>query len=120
MILNLNHVSLITNNLEQSLYFYQDVLGLKKIPRPELGFDGAWLSLGRDVSLHLLSLPNPDPTINRPNHAGRDRHIALQVNNLEVAKQQLVIHNISFTLSRSGRTSIFLRDPDGNGIELMA
>lgn len=118
-VLGLDHVSVLVSDLERSLVFYGEVLGLSRLPRPDLGFDGAWLSLGGAISLHLLRLPNPDPITDRPVHAGRDRHLAVRVNDLEVAKTQLIAHNIVFTLSRSGRSSIFLRDPDGNGIELM-
>jgi glyoxylase I family protein len=119
MIVGLDHVSLLVQDLEVSLRFYQQGLGLSLAPRPELGFDGAWLHLGGGVTLHLLVLPNPDFRSERPAHAGRDRHVALVVEDIALAKQQLIAHNISFTLSRSGRASIFCRDPDANGVELM-
>ncbi|MQM22224.1 hypothetical protein Taro_055274 [Colocasia esculenta] len=44
---SLNHISLICRSVEKSLEFYQDVLGLFPIRRPEsLKFEGAWLRLG--------------------------------------------------------------------------
>jgi glyoxylase I family protein len=119
MILGLNHISILVADLEVSLTFYRDLLGLKVMARPPLGFEGAWLALGQGIDLHLLVLPNPDPIDQRPEHAGRDRHIALMVADLDLAKTRLMTHNIPFTLSRSGRASLFCRDPDGNGVELM-
>lgn len=119
LVLGLNHISVLVADLELSLAFYRDTLGLSVIARPELGFDGAWLALGAGVDLHLLVLPNPDSANERPEHAGRDRHIALVVADLDLAKTRLITHNIPFTLSRSGRASLFCRDPDGNGVELM-
>ena len=64
----LHHVSLIVADTRRALVFYQQVLGLKlDRSRPDLGFPGAWLSLG-DRQLHLLELPNPDPVDRRPEH----------------------------------------------------
>ena len=120
MIVGLDHVSVLIENKAVALAFYCQLLGLQEIERPILGFDGAWLRLGQAQSLHLMCLPKADGQHFAPEHAGRDRHIALIVDSLELAKQRLVEAQVPFTLSRSGRASIFCRDPDGNGIELMA
>jgi catechol-2,3-dioxygenase len=37
-----------------------------------------------------------------------------------MVKQRLADEAIPFTLSQSGRDPLFCRDPDGNGIELVA
>ena len=113
-----HHVSLLISDTERSLGFYRDLLGLEVIERPELGFPGAWLAIG-DKQLHLLTLPNPDAEAVRPEHVGRDRHLALAVSGLEELEQCLVQSGIPFTRSKSGRKAIFCRDPDGNGIELI-
>jgi glyoxylase I family protein len=83
-----------------------------------LGFPGAWLALGSQ-QLHLMELPNQDATQGRAEHAGRDRHFAVQVTALAPFEAQLHAAGVAFTRSRSGRASIFCRDPDGNGVELM-
>lgn len=116
----LHHVSLIVADGPRAAAFYQNVLGLAPLPRPDLGFPGLWFSLGEGQQLHLLELPNPDPITGRPDHGGRDRHTALQVDNLSELEQRLKAANIPFTRSRSGRAAIFCRDPDGNGWELIA
>lgn len=115
-----DHVSVVVADVFAALPFYQQVLGLRLIDRPELGFPGAWLSLTADVDLHLLQLPNPDPISNRPAHGGRDRHIALQVNATEPFAQRLAALNWPFTRSHSGRDALFCRDLDGNAWELVA
>ncbi|MCI4410225.1 MAG: VOC family protein [Thiotrichales bacterium] len=119
MIVGLDHVSLLIKNKTEALAFYCHLLGLEEIDRPVLGFDGIWLRLGQAQSLHLMCLPSTETGQLAPAHAGRDRHIALLVNSLEQAKQRLNQAQVPFTTSRSGRASIFCRDPDGNGIELM-
>ena len=75
-IVSLNHASLIVSDLEVSLKFYSEVLGLQQVHRPDLGFPGAWFQLGGQ-QIHLLELENPDPITGRPVHGGRDRHVAL-------------------------------------------
>ncbi len=75
--LKLHHVSVLVNDVDAALAFYRDILGMEvDDTRPDLGYPGAWLKAG-DAQLHLLELPNPDPVSNRPQHAGRDRHLAL-------------------------------------------
>lgn len=114
----IHHVSLLISDTERSLGFYRDLLGLEVIERPELGFPGAWLAIG-DKQLHLLELPDPDATAERPEHVGRDRHLALAVEGMVELEQRLAQSGMTFTRSKSGRNAIFCRDPDGNGIELI-
>ncbi len=118
-ILAIHHLSLLVSDTERALGFYRDVLGLSVVERPELGFPGAWLAIG-DKQLHLLELPNPDPLEGRPDHVGRDRHLALSVQGLDRLEIRLAQAEIPITRSKSGRDAIFCRDPDGNGIELIA
>lgn len=114
----IDHVSLLVKNTQQSVAFYQLILGLELLDRPDLGFAGAWLSLGPHQSLHLLELPNPYENLQRPEHGGRDQHFALSVSGFEVFKQKLETNNIPFTQSRSGRKALFFKDLDNNVIEL--
>jgi glyoxylase I family protein len=37
----------------------------------------------------------------------------------EALKARLEAAGVSYTLSRSGRRALFVRDPDGNALELM-
>lgn len=113
------HASLLVADLAAARAFYEGVLGLAPSPnRPALGFDGVWYEIGRQ-QIHLLVLPNPDPVAGRPEHGGRDRHIALGVDDLEQVKRALDQAGIPYTMSRSGRPALFCRDPDGNAVELV-
>ena len=119
MTTRLHHVSLLVRDTARALDFYTRVLGLEPDPsRPDLGFPGAWLKLG-EQQLHLLELPNPDPAEGRPEHGGRDRHVALAVDDLDALRQRLEAAGIPYSLSRSGRAALFCRDPDGNAWELI-
>ena len=115
----LDHVSLLVGDADAARDFYARLLGLAVLPRPELGFPGAWLSLGAGQALHLLELPDPDPSEGRPGHGGRDRHFALRVSATAPFAARLAEEGIPFTRSRSGRDALFFRDPDGNAVELV-
>lgn len=118
-IVGLHHVSLLVSNTARSVDFYQQLLGLALVQdRPDLGFPGAWLQIG-SLQIHLLEVPNPDPMEHRPPHVGRDRHTAFSVQGFEALCEKLDATGITFARSRSGRQAIFLRDPDGNGVELI-
>jgi len=119
LITELHHASLIVADTARSLAFYHELLGLEVDPnRPDLGYPGAWLKVG-DRQVHLLELPNPDPTEDRPAHGGRDRHVAFTVTALDPLVQRLEGASVDYTLSRSGRRALFCRDPDGNALEFM-
>ena len=60
-----------------------------------------------------------DPTENRPSHGGRDRHVAITINNIDNLKFKLESRGIQYTLSQSGRRALFCRDLDGNAYEFM-
>ena len=117
-IYSLHHASLVVANTDISRGFYCDILGLQQVERPDLGFPGAWLQLGAQ-QIHLLELENPDPITGRPEHGGRDRHVALSALALKPVQDALNKAGIVYTMSISGRRALFCRDPDGNAVEII-
>ncbi len=118
-IVNLLHASLLVADLARSRAFYEGVLGLHaSAARPEMSFSGIWYDVG-SAQIHLICLPNPDPVSGRPAHGGRDRHTALGVRNWHALQQRLDAAALPYTLSQSGRSALFVRDPDGNTLELV-
>ncbi|OYY93858.1 MAG: glyoxalase [Hydrogenophilales bacterium 28-61-23] len=119
-VVNLLHASLLVADLARSRDFYEGLLGLKPSPaRPEMSFTGIWYDVGA-AQIHLICLPNPDPVTGRPAHGGRDRHTALGVRGFAELRARLDAVGVSYTLSQSGRGALFVRDPDGNALELVA
>ena len=115
----IDHSSLIVADTAKALEFYMDILGLElDDSRPDLGYPGAWLQLANG-QIHLLEVANPDPVENRPEHGGRDRHLALQVSDLTEIIQRLEKAGITYSKSKSGRAALFCRDFDSNAIELV-
>ncbi|KAI3906475.1 hypothetical protein MKX01_029090 [Papaver californicum] len=118
-ILSIHHVGLLCENLERSLEFYQNLLGLEineARPNDKLPYKGVWFWVGSEM-IHLMELPNPDPLTGRPEHGGRDRHTCIAVRDVSKLKAVFDKAGIPYTLSKSGRPAIFARDPDANALE---
>ena len=114
------HAGLLVSDLARAKVFYESVLGLTTFPnRPDLPYPGEWYDLGGGQQLHLMQLPNPDAGSMRPEHGGRDRHVALGVRKLTVLKGRLDAAGVSCTVSKSGRAALFCRDPDMNTLEFV-
>ncbi len=115
----IDHCSLIVADTGKALEFYMGILGLEvDESRPDLGYPGAWLQVG-DGQIHLLEVPDPYASVDRPEHGGRDSHLALQVSDLEEVIRRLQRAGIGYSKSKSGRAALFCRDHDENAIELV-
>ncbi len=113
------HLALIIHDEETSKAFYEGVLGLRPLPRPDLGFAGLWYALEEGQELHLMLLNDPYRQAERPQHGGRDHHVALTSDDFDLIVDRIVQQSIPYTVSHSGRKAVFFRDPSGNAIELM-
>eukprot|EP00640_Fibrocapsa_japonica_P006485 CAMPEP_0113945170 /NCGR_PEP_ID=MMETSP1339-20121228/39700_1 /TAXON_ID=94617 /ORGANISM="Fibrocapsa japonica" /LENGTH=172 /DNA_ID=CAMNT_0000950605 /DNA_START=13 /DNA_END=531 /DNA_ORIENTATION=- /assembly_acc=CAM_ASM_000762 len=117
----IQHVGVLVSDTEKSKQWFIDALGFEDDThlRPTtLSFGGAFVRAGPH-QLHLMELPNPDPTEGRPAHGGRDRHVAMTVKYLEPLKTRLESLDWDYTMSISGRAALFCRDPDGNAFEFI-
>ncbi|TMB43042.1 MAG: glyoxalase [Deltaproteobacteria bacterium] len=106
----LQHVSIRSRDLARARDFYERLLGLPAVPRPELGFPGAWYGIGTN-QLHLIAheklMEGIDPT---------DPHFALEVESLEAVRRELQTSGIPYL--DFGGPQLWVRDPDGNVVEL--
>jgi glyoxylase I family protein len=119
LVTSIDHYSMVVGDTARSVAFYTGILGFTiDDSRPDLGYPGAWLNVGSQ-QIHLLEVPNPDPVTDRPEHGGRDRHLALQVSDLDKVIKRLEKAGIGYSKSKSGRAALFCRDPDANAIELL-
>lgn len=118
-ITGLLHAGLLVADVSRARAFYESVLGLETVARPDLPYPGVWYDLGGAQQLHLMELPNPDAGTQRPEHGGRDRHVALAVKDLAALQRRLEAAGVAWTMSRSGRPALFCRDPDDNALEFV-
>lgn len=114
------HAGVLVADTRKALDFYTRVLGMEDEThvRPDLPFPGAFVRAGAQ-QIHIMELPNPDPIDGRPEHGGRDRHLALTIKDLAPLKERLDEEGVKFTMSKSGRAALFCRDLDGNAMEFM-
>lgn len=120
MISGIHHAAFLTGDLARSRAFYEGVLGLQLASnRPHMSFEGVWYDVAPNQQIHLMLLPNPETGLQRPVHGGRDRHVALAVQDLEKLRARLDAAGIACTQSQSGRRALFCRDPDMNALEFI-
>lgn len=121
--MEMNHAAFRIKDVDKSREFYEKVIGLKPIERPNFSFGGMWYGVG-NCSIHLIvseKRNGPDPT---------GPHIAIEVDDLDKTKAELTKMGVPFLdgdamrmqLSaedqrRLGR-QIWVLDPDGNTVEL--
>ena len=116
----LMHAGLIVSDLKRSREFYEGLLGLSPNPnRPDFSFEGVWYDIGAN-QLHLMVVPNPYADVTRPEHGGRDNHVAFSVEDVVPIREALDKAGVAYSMSKSGRAAVFCRDPDGNALEFSA
>lgn len=106
----LHHSSIRVANLARAIAFYEGVLGLRPIPRPDFGIPGRWYGIGGG-QLHLIEGAAPPAALDPSGP-----HFALAVMDLDAARRELADLGIA-TLDPGGN-QLWLQDPDGNVIEL--
>ncbi|MGA2265162.1 MAG: VOC family protein [Phycisphaerae bacterium] len=120
MIKGLGHVCLTVKDLEASVAFYRDKLGLAE------AFDfirdgrrhGVYLHAGGRNFLELFEGPLDPPAPRQ-----RFRHFCLEVDDIHAAVQQLRAAGLETSEvepTQDGSLHAWLADPDGNRVELLA
>ena len=120
MILSLHHVSVCVSDLARAKHFYGEVVGLRELPRPDLGFPGAWYGVGTGQELHLIVHPPSKTMRGTPEIDGRDGHFAFRVQSYDQMLARLRAHGVALVESPRNKTpwaQVYVTDPDGNVIE---
>ncbi len=112
----IQHCSVIVQNLEHAAAFYRDVLGLTEIEIPSTfkpaGLNVRWFQLGAQ-QIHLLQ--------GAENQSDSQHHMALQVDDAQAARIWMKEKGseIQETILIPGADRFFVRDPDSNLIEII-
>jgi catechol 2,3-dioxygenase-like lactoylglutathione lyase family enzyme len=114
---SLNHVSISSIDVEESVRFYTTVLGMERIDTYTFAFPTQYLRLG-EQQLHIFQREGTEAP---PFH-----HIALNVDDLEAAwiraRELGVLDTTAFFSAiyelPDGTVQVYLRDPGGNLVEL--
>jgi catechol 2,3-dioxygenase-like lactoylglutathione lyase family enzyme len=116
-----HHVSFAVQDLERSKRFYEGVLELEPIPRPEFGIAGVWYRAG-NVQVHLIAQPAgaaaaPPAGVISP----IANHTAFAIDDYAKTLEQLRARGAEVLEMRPGvGPQMWIHDPDGNVIELTA
>ena len=110
---NINHITYNVKDKDAALEWYQQVLGLKQIPKQVDNDQLYWLQLPSGAMVHIIE--NPDAP-SAPSH-----HTAFEVDDLDAARDTVMAKGVEVTeihTRRDGQRACSLNDPDGNRIEL--
>ncbi|MGL6073777.1 MAG: VOC family protein [Fimbriiglobus sp.] len=110
---HIDHCTVLVTNLEKARHFYGTLLGLREIAPPrEFDFVAVWYDLGGQY-LHLLQKHEPD--------SPSPRHFCLHVDDIQAARAELTAAGLKVddTVKIAAADRFFVRDPDGNRIEIL-
>jgi catechol 2,3-dioxygenase-like lactoylglutathione lyase family enzyme len=112
----IQHCSLVVQNLDRAATFYREVLGLTEIVIPSTfkpaGLNVRWFRLGSQ-QIHIL--------LGTENQPLSQQHMALQVDDAQAARLWMKEKGIDIeeTILIPNADRFFIRDPDSNLIEII-
>ena len=116
----MNHFTILTDNLDKTLAFYEDHLNLKPGARPPFTFPGAWLyadgGRGKDPILHIIAGIDSKRLVK-----GVIDHMAFTGSGLAAAVAKLKTKKVEYELRRLpeyGTWQLFFFDPNGAKVEI--
>jgi catechol 2,3-dioxygenase-like lactoylglutathione lyase family enzyme len=114
----MNHFTILTDDLDKTLAFYAEHLGLKPGARPPFKFPGAWLYAtdGSDPILHIIAGVERKVLVK-----GVIDHMAFTGRDLAATVQRLKEKSISYELRKLpsyGTWQLFFHDPNGAKVEI--
>jgi len=128
-VIELEHVLVLSADIERACEFYEHALGLRVGARPPLQFAGFWLYAGATPCLHIadrasyrahaetLGLGVPE----RAEGPGPVDHIAFSAGDYDELEQRLArlgVEPIRNDVPGGGPRQLFFDDPDGTRVEI--
>jgi catechol 2,3-dioxygenase-like lactoylglutathione lyase family enzyme len=120
----IDHINIDTHDLDRTVRFFTEVLGLAQGPRPSFSFPGAWLYAGDAAVVHLNHLTGAAATARAkrpPKNTGAFNHFSFAATDFDGHTARLKRLGVDYeTRDVPGRNlrQIFCFDPNGVRIEL--
>jgi catechol 2,3-dioxygenase-like lactoylglutathione lyase family enzyme len=121
---NMEHLLVLTDDIEATKDFYCRVLGLEVGARPPLGFPGYWLYLEGVPCVHVAERESYAPyseQVGLPAAPGAVDHIAFNGSDYEEAAARLEREGVEAhrnELPGTGLRQLFFEDPNGLKVEI--
>jgi lactoylglutathione lyase len=122
MTYRLDHIALLVRDLDESVAFLTNVLGLAEMPNPMGGTTIRWIEIGDGRRFHVQA-----GDISRM-HVEKQTHFALTASDFDAVLARLHRDGIPFSdmkgtvgainTRRDGMRAIFLQDPNGYWFEI--
>ncbi len=119
MITGLSHACFTVSDLEKSIEFYRDGLGLAQafaLDIPEINLHGVYMRVGARTFIEMFQ---GDP-VSTPGNATY-KHICLEVDDIEATVAEIRGRGVEvgdISLGKDNSYQAWIADPDGNRIEL--
>ena len=110
---NINHITYNVRDKDAALRWYEEVLGLKQIPKMVNSDHLYWLQLPSGAMVHIIENPEAPSA---PSH-----HTAFEVDDIEASRDYFLGQGVATTeiqTRNDGQRAFYINDPDGNRIEL--
>ena len=122
MTYRLDHIALLVADLEESVRFLTDIIGLEEIPNPMGGHTIRWIEIGDGRRFHVQA-----GDISRM-HVEKQTHVALAAADFDATLARLRNSGVAFSDMQGmpgaintrpdGMRAIFLQDPNGYWFEI--
>lgn len=114
-----HHVSFAVSDLARARRFYEGVLELEAIPRPDLGLPGIWYRAGAS-EVHLIATPPGANVGSAPERlTPLANHSAFAIDDYAATLAHLKARQVEVLETNAERGQLWVRDPDGNVLELI-
>ena len=123
----IDHVLVVSSDLDKTRQFYCDLLGMELKPRPDFSFPGRWFEAGKTqvhVTLAGSDAGAPGPGEFTGKYPAQGVHIAFEIEDAADAAAYIESLEIPIVagpyLRPDGALQFYIRDPDGYLIELFS
>lgn len=116
---HLDHVSVVTGNLDEMVAWYEAIVGLRSGPRPDFTFGGAWLYAGDAPVVHLVE--DTGAVRIGSEAALKLEHFAFKATDASAFERTLEESGIQFKkieVAGAGLVQFHVSDPDGNHVHV--